>query len=141
MRIAFIVIALLAIVSCSSSNSNEHPIQPQSEHESPITKNSATAIAERDLAKLDKTASSYNVIAIDEGEFWHVIFEPRDKNSDNVELVYLIFKKMERFSKRERDVWQDPPGPASESGQSDRDCQIGCSQLTGSYRRIRSSCI
>ena len=57
-----------------------------------VTEQKAILIVKEDALRAHLSTDSYNVFAVDEGVVWHVIFEPKDTEKDNVELEYQIFK-------------------------------------------------
>jgi len=58
--------------------------------EQDISKEQAISIAKQDALRADLSPESYAPFAVEEGEVWHVIFEPKDQK-DNLEPEYKIY--------------------------------------------------
>ncbi len=92
MTVRFLFLAyLLALLGCSrEAATNASPTQNQTV-QSTISEEQAISIAKQDALRAHLSPESYNPFAVEEGDVWHVIFEPKDEK-DNLEPEYKILR-------------------------------------------------
>ncbi len=83
-----LVAYLILLTFFSQAPSGMQQIGKQTE----VTKEEAIVIAKEAAAAESLRLDSYDFVAVDEGQCWHVIVEPKDRSKNNVEPTYLILK-------------------------------------------------
>jgi hypothetical protein len=89
-----LVFFLLSWTACSREAQDSHRQESAQATNSQVavSEQQAVSVAKEDALKTHLSPDAYDIFAIDEGEMWHVIFEPKDKGKNNVEVEYQIFK-------------------------------------------------
>src|SRR5215468_3066869 len=94
MSLRFLLLAyVMLLLACSGQTpTNASPTERQIAVKPAISEEQAISIAKQDALRANISPESYSPFAIEEGEVWHVIFEPRNER-DDAEPEYKIFRE------------------------------------------------
>ncbi len=100
----FLIFVSFMLLACSHSGQRNELYRSQTHvaaTHKPIDKGAAVSVATAEVVQSGLSPGSYSPFAVEEGDFWHVIFEPRNKEAVSAEPAYLVFKANGRVVEKE----------------------------------------